>query len=287
MQVTIQLKHLLRILQRFGPLTIERIKGLIGYTPIKAELASPYSIPLVDLALFLGVIKKEKNIYYSLVTFESANTFLTEKEKKYLIKTIHGDEKILTKIGEFTNIDGSFQFDTESLFHRILFELGLLLESNHKFHLGSELKTTPEVTERSWKFEQSVAALEVGKFAEKIIFNLEKHKLDKFPKFRNRLVHVSLITDGAGFDIRAFDVNKKKDVFIEVKGTSFNYASFFITAKEFEVAKNMGANYKLCVVTGVNLQEGTHGKIIEIINPAKNLKKNFLLKPQLFKVSAR
>lgn len=88
----------------------------------------------------------------------------------------------------------------------------------------------------------------VGRAGEELVIQFEKARLISSGRenLADRIEHVSVEKgDGAGYDIRSFDVSGK-DLFIEVKATRFRKeAPFFITSNEVSFSRSQSERYAL------------------------------------------
>lgn len=251
-----QLKHMLVLLQDSNTASEKRLTNLLFYTPIKAEVASKQTKELLDLSIKLNIISKEKDRYLPNIAIETNYIDkLTDAEIDSVKSSIKNSYNLLSEIGNLISKNGAFDFDSDNLAHLLLFELGLIKRINKKYYLDEELLTLLKADNLVWKFEESKENIEIGKFAEKIIFNEEYEKLSKFAKLLGKLKHVSLDNDALGYDIKSYDLNEQDDVYIEVKGTTFDTVNFFLTSNELETARQFKKQYRLKVVCGINLEK--------------------------------
>lgn len=93
-----------------------------------------------------------------------------------------------------------------------------------------------------------------GELTEKIALDIEKSRLLKHPKLKDRVdevKHTSVVDgDGAGYDIKSLyydeKTNKIHDYYIEVKSTSGGVNTpFFLSDNELEVAREKGRAYSI------------------------------------------
>ena len=288
MLVSSQLKHIVVLLKENGNSSSERLIRLLKLTPVKAEIAGPKALELIELARLLRLIKKS-NYYYGL-NFEVQTSDMgsfSEAELVNLRNLILNNAVILDQLPSYCSANGKFNYNSNDLLHRLLFELGFLNKKNTVFFLSDTIFKKPEISERIWKFSDNIESKELGLFAEKIIFFAEQKKLSHFENLVDRLVHVSLTNDSLGYDIKSCEPKSGKDLYLEVKGTRLPYPEFFLTSKELGTAKKLGTQYKLIIICGIKLENRTYDRIIEINNPAVLLYKHFKLTPQLYRVTKR
>lgn len=111
----------------------------------------------------------------------------------------------------------------------------------------SESSDLPKIAKTNF-LELEANNRSVGLAGEELVIKFEKARLISLnlEKFADRIEHVSVEKgDGAGFDIRSFDVSGK-DLFIEVKTTRFRKeAPFFISSNEVSFSRSKADNYAL------------------------------------------
>lgn len=118
------------------------------------------------------------------------------------------------------------------------------------------LGTTPHSNNKSKTkhdfIKEHIRNTDIGERGEKLVFEEEKKKLKeavsngKIPSMEGLLEWVSLEDDGAGYDIRSYDVDVKNTIYIEVKTTtSGKYTPFFMSEGEIKFSKDNAINYKL------------------------------------------
>lgn len=100
--------------------------------------------------------------------------------------------------------------------------------------------------------KEHIRNTDIGERGEKLVFEAEKKKLKeavingKIPSIDNLLEWVSLENDGAGYDIRSYDVDTNNPIYIEVKTTtSGKYTPFFMSEGEIDFSKKNASNYRL------------------------------------------
>lgn len=87
----------------------------------------------------------------------------------------------------------------------------------------------------------------LGLSGEKHVVNYEKARLiiEGKESLADRIEHISLEDDGAGYDIHSYHANGK-DRFIEVKTTNYDrYRQFYVSPNELAVSKKLGEDYHL------------------------------------------
>lgn len=280
-----QLKHLLVLLQDSNTASERRLTNLLFYTPIKAEVASKQTKELLDLCLKMKIITKDKDVYLPNMVIETSYIDkLTDSEIGSIKSAIKNSSILLSEIGNSISEKGTFNFDNNNLLHMLLLELDLLKRINKIYYLDEELLSLLKTEKLVWKYEDK-ESVELGKFAEKTIYNQEYERLSKSAKLLEKLKHVSLENDALGYDIKSYDLDEQKDVYIEVKGTTFDNVHFFLTAKELDTAMKLKKQYRIKVVCGINLQKRAYKSIIEIENPSKSIFTKYKTEPYVFKVS--
>lgn len=283
MRVTIQLKHILVLLDLKGPLTQYRIQSLLNLTPIKAEIASPQTIELINIALRLKIITVSSNNYIINFLIQNKNpAVLTQEEKSSLINLIIKNKELAQALKLYKGDE--FEYNPLNLLHRLLFELDMIDKRGKSYYVKNGIVVQAEDI---WKYKDNKELIEIGKFAEREIFNKEYEKIAKHKTLLEKLKHVSIENDALGYDIKSYDVDKNIEIFLEVKGTSGEDVEFFLTSNELDIAKELGYRYRIMVVCGINLQKQTYSKIIEIDNPAKTLERDYTIKPRLFRVNSK
>lgn len=93
---------------------------------------------------------------------------------------------------------------------------------------------------------------EIGEAGEKIVYNHEKQKLidaynkGKISDLNDKLEWVSRYDDSAGYDIRSYDVDKKAEIYIEVKTTTGSATTpFYMSENEIAQSGKLGEQYYL------------------------------------------
>lgn len=93
---------------------------------------------------------------------------------------------------------------------------------------------------------------EIGEAGEKIVYNYEKQKLidaynaGKIVDLNSKLEWVSRFDDSLGYDIRSYDIEAKKEIYIEVKTTTGNATTpFYMSENEVAQSKKLGEQYYL------------------------------------------
>ncbi len=286
MLVTTQLKHILVILSSYGKSDAKRISYLLDFTPVKAERASSMCNDLLCLALKLRIITKSGSLFFPSFKIENNNSSsFSDSEKQLLIKQILQSD-ILTELAQKKTKEGTFLYENNNLVHRLLFELGLIYKIKKNYYAGPRLDK--EIKNREIKIVYNDDEHdEIGKYAEKIIYQQEYQKLSEYEKYISKLDHVSLTNDAAGYDILSFDPIGKKQVFIEVKGTKMKKADFFLTLNEFETLQRKKKQYKIMVVYGIDIENNTHDGVETIINPYIYLPKKYDIRSVLYRVSKK
>lgn len=100
--------------------------------------------------------------------------------------------------------------------------------------------------------KEHIRNTDIGERGEKLVFEEEKKKLKdavrigKISTMEGLLEWVSLEDDGAGYDIRSYDVDAKQIIYIEVKTTtSGKYTPFFMSEDEIKFSKTNASEYRL------------------------------------------
>jgi hypothetical protein len=279
-----QLKHLIVLLQESGGCGTDRLSKLLFYTPIKAEVASEQTKELLNLAIRLDLVKREGKIYVTNVAPDNNHIDkLTDSEFERLKSSITENEDLLSEISDITGQNGHIDFVYNDIIHRLLFELGFIKKITNGYQISSELLRLVRTKDIIWKFNGQENNTEIGIFAEKTVYAMEFDKLSS-TGMSKKLKHVSLENDALGYDIKSYDIAKRHEVYIEVKGTTSNHVRFFLTAKEFSTAKELKSRYVIKVVCGINLAKKTYTKIVNISNAAKSLS-DYEIVPQIYRVS--
>ena len=287
MRVSTQLKHVLVLLEEKGKLDAVRLSNLMGYTPVRAEIASPETKALLDLFLKLRFIKKVGRYYTSNFTIKNREMGeLSAKEIDGIKKTILNNKRVIREIASSSYNNGEFNYESENLLHRLLSEIGIILSSD-KGHFLSEGLFRHAKSEIPQKYVNETENEEIGKFAERVIFKIEYNKLSKKSDYLKYLEHTSLKNDRAGYDIKTFDPTDKKEFYLEVKGTTAPSTEFFITSNELNMAQKLGRQYKIIVVRGINLENNSYDDIIEIPNPATTLHKQYSMSAEVYRVTGK
>lgn len=93
---------------------------------------------------------------------------------------------------------------------------------------------------------------EIGEAGEKIVYNHEKQKLidaynsGEITDLNNKLEWVSRFDDSLGYDIRSYDVENQKEMYIEVKTTTGNATTpFYMSENEVLQSEKLGEQYYL------------------------------------------
>lgn len=103
----------------------------------------------------------------------------------------------------------------------------------------------------------------VGKLGEEFAMRYEKWRLKEAGDLADKVVHVALEDDGAGFDIISFEPDGTER-FVEVKSTTGKAESlFFVTDAELRRAKEVGERYVILRVFDLP----SHPKCVEIRFP--------------------
>lgn len=115
--------------------------------------------------------------------------------------------------------------------------------------------TSPTNNKKKTKHDfikEHIRNTDIGERGEKLVFEEEKKKLKdavtcgKIPSLEGILEWVSLENDGAGYDIRSYDVDTNEPIYIEVKTTtSGKYTPFFMSEGEIDFSKRNASNYRL------------------------------------------
>lgn len=98
----------------------------------------------------------------------------------------------------------------------------------------------------------AINEFEIGEAGERIVYNHEKQKLiDAYnagiiADLNDKLEWVSRYDDSLGYDIRSYDVDKKKEMYIEVKTTTGSATTpFYMSENEVVQSKKLGEKYYL------------------------------------------
>ncbi|RYD70369.1 MAG: DUF3883 domain-containing protein [Verrucomicrobiaceae bacterium] len=103
----------------------------------------------------------------------------------------------------------------------------------------------------------------IGKLGEEFAMRYEKWRLRGAGELAEKVVHVALEDDGAGFDVSSFDPDGTER-FVEVKATAGRAESlFFVTEAELRKAKEVGERYVILRVFDL----ATSPKCVEIQYP--------------------
>lgn len=124
---------------------------------------------------------------------------------------------------------------------------------------------------------------ELGEAGEKLVFEEEKKKLEALGRedLVNRVEHISLLNDSAGYDILSFDENGD-EIFIEVKTTKNGIRTdFFISPGEVKFSEKNSDKYILYRVYNYNIKTGKGNYYVK----KGNILDNFNLNPTGYKVS--
>lgn len=96
----------------------------------------------------------------------------------------------------------------------------------------------------------TISDFEIGEAGERIVYNHEKQKLidayknGQISDLNDKLEWVSRGDDSLGYDIRSYDVDKKVDIFIEVKTTTgIATTPFYMSENEVAQSKSLGEQY--------------------------------------------
>jgi hypothetical protein len=132
--------------------------------------------------------------------------------------------------------------------------------------------------------EQLIEALrranEIGAIAEKIAFDFEKQRLEKLGCLVEAqcIQKISELNIAAGYDIASFNdqtPNLVPNRFIEVKGSTDENMSFYLSSNEIKKAMALSLAYWIYFVPSIDRQKVTSkSEPILIQNPAKNILQN-------------
>ena len=115
---------------------------------------------------------------------------------------------------------------------------------------GSSLKKH-RIGKRDY-IKQAIDNYEIGEAGERIVYEYEQKKLKdaykagKITDLKDTLEWVSRVDDSVGYDIRSYDVEAKKEVYIEVKTTIGNSKTpIYMTENELEQSERLAEQYLL------------------------------------------
>lgn len=116
--------------------------------------------------------------------------------------------------------------------------------------------------------KQLIIKKKLGEEGEKYVLAKEKNYLIDIgrPDLADKVKLVSQFDCSAGYDILSFDENGSSK-YIEVKSTTSNLSSFFMSSNEIETSKILGDSYFIYKVNNVR----SNPYIIKIQNPSKNI----------------
>jgi len=130
-----------------------------------------------------------------------------------------------------------------------------------------------------------------GLIAEEYVLDFEKIRLTQsgFDNIAGLVKRVSIQDVTAGYDILSADGNSEgifPDRYIEVKGTTGNKISFFITKNEMEISRRMSKKYWIYCVLNINTEQNR--KIIMMKDPFRSVfnSKKFKVEPILWQCMA-
>lgn len=98
--------------------------------------------------------------------------------------------------------------------------------------------------------KEALNDFEIGEAGEKIVYNHEKQKLldaykeGKIENLKDKLEWVSRTDDSLGYDIRSYNVDEKREMYIEVKTTTGSSTSpFYISENEIDKSRELKDKY--------------------------------------------
>lgn len=100
---------------------------------------------------------------------------------------------------------------------------------------------------------------EIGEAGERIVYEHEQKKLNeafrtgKITDLKDKLEWISRTDDSVGYDIRSYDVDRKEEIYIEVKTTTGNAVTpFYMSENEIIQSKKLGEQYYLYRLYNMN-----------------------------------
>ena len=119
-------------------------------------------------------------------------------------------------------------------------------------HLPESNEPGPATLAQPWHapvnyLEREARNASLGRAGEALVVAFERRRLraQQRPELAERVEHVALHDDGAGFDVQSFEVNGAERV-IEVKSTAYGAETpFFVTRHERDVSLEREASYHL------------------------------------------
>lgn len=130
------------------------------------------------------------------------------------------------------------------------------------------------------QFEKlQIARWEIGDKGERYVVECEKNRLTKGGRsdLAGRIIRVSLVNVGAGYDIQTFDLDGKER-YVEVKTSMGSRLVFEWSSNEFEVAKTQGKRYWIYCVRDI----GGTPTVTEIHDPASKVGHSLDVKPNSY-----
>ena len=98
--------------------------------------------------------------------------------------------------------------------------------------------------------KEALNDFEIGEAGEKIVYNHEKQKLldaykaGKIENLNDKLEWVSRTDDSLGYDIRSYNVDEKREMYIEVKTTTGSSTTpFYISENEIDKSRELKDKY--------------------------------------------
>jgi hypothetical protein len=140
----------------------------------------------------------------------------------------------------------------------LLLETGVLRDVGNSIEVTTEFENKVESRLRRYAITPRMFLMnlernrKLGEAAEELVFKAERKRLIGYPHLRSRVERISLLSPGAGYDIKSFSLPLQyglpSEIYIEVKAVKSTDWRFYWSKNEIAVASDRKENYFLYLV---------------------------------------